>query len=216
MATAALEDVIQYRNEAVVLRFMETWDLPRADADDLFEQMNKWLWLTATTATIPDAPRLAITPSTKLVDEMWHTFILFTNEYVSYCDRYFGRYLHHDPTPQSEYETAINTYESDPDSYMRSLEETFARQYELVYDLLGEDTLVKWYQEYTERYTDEYMQRIWRWSFSPYDTRVRQSLRVAPTSAGAGPMSAGADPMSAGAGPMSAGADPMSAGAGDA
>lgn len=182
MAIAALQEVTQYKNEAVVLRFMETWDVPRADADDLFEQMNKWLWLHATSATMPDAPQLAISPSTKLVDEMWHTFILFTHDYVSYCERYFGRYLHHDPTPQSEYIATIEAYERDPQAYMQSLEDSFARQYELVYELLGEATLVKWYSEYTDRYTDEYMREIWRWSFSPYDTRVRESLRVASVS----------------------------------
>jgi hypothetical protein len=179
MAICALEEVMQYNNEAVVLRFMETWDLPRANADDLFEQMNKWLWLNAVTATMADAPRLAISPSTKLLDEMWHTFILFTVDYVSYCDRYFGRYLHHRPTPQSEYTSAIASYERDPQAHMQAIETIFARQYELVYDLLGEATLVKWYDEYTDRYTDEYMRSIWRWSFSPYDTRVRRSLRVA-------------------------------------
>jgi hypothetical protein len=183
MANATLEEVLQYKNDAIVLRFMETWDLPRADADDLFEQMNKWLWLTAVSETLPGAPRLAITQSTKLVDEMWHTFILFTSDYVAYCDRYFGRYLHHDPTPQAEYDAAIESFERDPRTYMQELEDSFARQSELVYDLLGEDTLIKWYREYTERYTDAYMQRIWRWSFSPYDTRVRGSLRVAPASA---------------------------------
>ena len=126
MATTALEEVLQYKNEAVVLRFMETWDLPRRDADDLFEQMNKWLWICAVSGTDPAAPRLAISPSTKLIDEMWHTFILFTQDYVSYCERYFGRYLHHAPTPQSEYHTAIDSYERDPDAHMHSLEVAFA------------------------------------------------------------------------------------------
>ena len=186
MATAALAEVMQYKNEAVVQRFMETWDLPRADADDIFDQMNKWLWLHATSAALPDPPRLAILPSTKLIDEMWHTFILFTRDYVAYCERYFGRYLHHNPTPQSEYKRAIASYERDPEAHMKALEVAFERQYELVYDLLGEDTLAKWYGEYTDRYTDEHMRQIWRWSFSPYDTRVRRSLRIAPASAGAG------------------------------
>jgi len=179
MTIAPLSDVLQYTNEAVVLRFMETWDLPRPDADDLFVQTNKWLWLTATTATMPDAPPLAISQSTKLLDEMWHTFVLFTHDYVTYCDRYFGQYLHHTPTPRAEYDAQIESYERDPAAHMARLEATFTRQYELVHDLLGEDTLVKWYGEYADRYTDEYMRQIWRWSFSPYDTRVRQSLRIA-------------------------------------
>lgn len=40
---------------------------------------------------------LNIGPSA-LVDIGWHTFILYTREYASYCQRAFGQYLHHNPT----------------------------------------------------------------------------------------------------------------------
>jgi hypothetical protein len=179
MAIAQLDEVERYTNEAIVLRFMETWDLPRADADDLFAQMLKWLWLTATVTAWPEPVTLAISQSTKLVDEMWHTFILFSKDYSAFCDRYFGAYVHHIPTPQAEYEKQIREYERDNEAYMDGLRELFSRQYEIVYDQLGEETLVKWYSEYADRYTDEYMRQIWRWSFSPYDTRVRESVRLA-------------------------------------
>jgi hypothetical protein len=32
------------------------------------------------------------------VDEAWHQFILYTAEYVAFCQRYFGRYVHHRPS----------------------------------------------------------------------------------------------------------------------
>ncbi|WP_330327890.1 glycine-rich domain-containing protein [Streptomyces pseudovenezuelae] len=32
------------------------------------------------------------------VDEAWHQFILFTVEYQKYCERFFGRYVHHAPS----------------------------------------------------------------------------------------------------------------------
>jgi hypothetical protein len=178
MAIVELEQVRRYTNEAVVLRFLETWDLPRAEADDLFDQMLKWLWLSATVTTWADPPPLAISQATKLLDEMWHTFVLFTRDYVAFCDRYFGFYLHHVPTPQSEYARQIAEYERDPEKYLENLKIQFARQYEIIFDLLGEETLVKWHSEYFDRYTDEFMRGIWRWSFSPYDTRVRQGVRL--------------------------------------
>ena len=34
----------------------------------------------------------------KNVDAVWHTFILFTEEYADFCDRYLGKFLHHKPT----------------------------------------------------------------------------------------------------------------------
>lgn len=35
------------------------------------------------------------------VDEVWHTFILFTRDYVSFCDETFGFFLHHQPAVPS-------------------------------------------------------------------------------------------------------------------
>lgn len=32
------------------------------------------------------------------VDEAWHEFVLFTGEYVAFCKRFFGRYVHHSPS----------------------------------------------------------------------------------------------------------------------
>src|SRR5215204_3736654 len=33
----------------------------------------------------------------KAVDEAWHEMILMTREYQAFCERAFGRYLHHSP-----------------------------------------------------------------------------------------------------------------------
>jgi hypothetical protein len=32
-----------------------------------------------------------------VVDAMWHEFILFTREYVDFCEEFLGSYLHHRP-----------------------------------------------------------------------------------------------------------------------
>lgn len=32
------------------------------------------------------------------VDEVWHQFVLFTVEYYTFCDKYFGHYAHHAPS----------------------------------------------------------------------------------------------------------------------
>lgn len=31
------------------------------------------------------------------VDPFWHSHIVFTRDYVSFCDRIFGEYIHHEP-----------------------------------------------------------------------------------------------------------------------
>ncbi|MBV1858533.1 MAG: hypothetical protein KUG77_08985 [Nannocystaceae bacterium] len=40
--------------------------------------------------------RQSLTPSPR-VDLAWHEFILCTRPYVEFCDRWFGRMIHHDP-----------------------------------------------------------------------------------------------------------------------
>jgi hypothetical protein len=39
----------------------------------------------------------------ELVDEVWHTFILFTKEYRIFCNAIFGEYIHHEPNVSSRY-----------------------------------------------------------------------------------------------------------------
>ncbi len=39
----------------------------------------------------------------ELVDEVWHTFILFTNEYRKFCEVIIGEYIHHEPNVASAY-----------------------------------------------------------------------------------------------------------------
>jgi hypothetical protein len=36
------------------------------------------------------------------VDEVWHQFILYTNEYMNFCERFFGRYVPHSPSNAPE------------------------------------------------------------------------------------------------------------------
>lgn len=41
----------------------------------------------------------------RVVDEAWHAFILMSREYTAFCQKAFGRYLHH--TPESQMKVAI-------------------------------------------------------------------------------------------------------------
>ncbi|HEY9584669.1 MAG TPA: hypothetical protein VJI33_03805 [Candidatus Paceibacterota bacterium] len=41
-------------------------------------------------------PKAGISPS-KLVDEMWHTHVLFTRDYAKFCETIAGKFIHHNP-----------------------------------------------------------------------------------------------------------------------
>lgn len=62
-----------------------------AEAEELFTEAKRYLVLCAAT------PELSFGMHSTMVDEAWHTFILFTSEYTEYGHHYFGDYLHHAP-----------------------------------------------------------------------------------------------------------------------
>jgi hypothetical protein len=37
-----------------------------------------------------------------LIDEGWHEFIMYTRDYSDFCQKFFGRYIHHQPNIPGE------------------------------------------------------------------------------------------------------------------
>ena len=37
-----------------------------------------------------------------VIDEMWHTFLLYSKDYYDFCHQYLGRMIHHRPTPRAK------------------------------------------------------------------------------------------------------------------
>lgn len=65
--------------------------LDRGQRDQVLEHLRAWfVILTA-------RPREQFGLPSRAVDVAWHEFILLTREYTSFCERAFGRYLHHEP-----------------------------------------------------------------------------------------------------------------------
>jgi hypothetical protein len=63
----------------------------REDGESLFVEVIKYLILNWT------YPGKRWSMFSRLIDEVWHQFVLFTVEYSAFCTRYFGGYLHHAP-----------------------------------------------------------------------------------------------------------------------
>jgi hypothetical protein len=64
----------------------------------LLEEALRFLEVAAN-STDPVAP-------SQSVDVAWHHFILFTRDYAAYCDRYLGRFIHHQPEMQGDGDAA--------------------------------------------------------------------------------------------------------------
>lgn len=144
----SLSYALRYRNREILLRFADQYGVSEEDAADLFTETKKWLWLN----TRADAPPLVVTAEMRMLDEMWHNFVLFTPEYIQYCDERFGGYVHHAPTPMAEKKRVRAAFQRDPEGAGEERNRELAAQYEYIYEKLGEETLIKWQVELPYRF----------------------------------------------------------------
>jgi hypothetical protein len=132
----SLDDVLAYRHPAVLRRYRKEHDASQQEAEEVFRETLKWLYLCHRAAADgPDGFDCSISPELEKLDWMWHTFLLFTRDYADFCDRSFGTFIHH--VPDEGEDEAVEVEET--------LRARLSRQLGLVYDVLGEETLTAWY-----------------------------------------------------------------------
>lgn len=148
VAITNLEEVLSYKNDDIIHRFAEEFNLTLVDSEAIFTEMKKWLWLCAIQSFQNSRSKRPTYPLTLfhemfVVDLMWHTFILFTHDYAKFCERYFGTFVHHVPRSSRVLPLA--------------LEEQSARirnTYEYIYDNLGEETLLSWCETLPRKFAE--------------------------------------------------------------
>lgn len=146
---ASLKKVLSYKFDNLLYKFMENFDVTFEEADELFTETKKWLWLCGQpTKDI----RMAIQHDMIMLDEMWHSFILFTKEYTEFGLKYFGRYLHHSPTVKTEKDKYEKERTKNPEKFIKKYKADLAEQMSYVYDMLGEESVVKWYETFPKKY----------------------------------------------------------------
>lgn len=149
---APLDVVLDYRNDLVIHGFTKRFAITADEAEKIFVEMLRWLWYIASTEPTDGNPEAhAIDDPLLIIDEMWHEFILVTRDYTRFCDSMFGRYIHHAPDDGSDQKPELKG----PADVKHALAALLARKrakYEAVYDWLGRDVFVTWYQEFPQRY----------------------------------------------------------------
>ncbi|MBI1859496.1 MAG: hypothetical protein HYR96_01085 [Deltaproteobacteria bacterium] len=140
-----LDDLIQYQHQPVIASYRRNYPEQADRAEDLFQSMLKYLWVSQKHGDerrrSPDDPALdfvlVMHEEMRAIDNMWHNFILYTQDYTEFCHSYFGEYLHHQPDmaliqthPQSEFAVLMEKY--------------------LLYlfENLGEETVTHWFGEH--------------------------------------------------------------------
>ncbi|MBC7542688.1 MAG: hypothetical protein H7338_08155 [Candidatus Sericytochromatia bacterium] len=138
----SLEQVLAYRHDGVIRNFQRNFPHLESVAPQLFTEMIRFLWLSrkheSDLQAQPEAAHLnfLFVMHTEMldIDNMWHAFILYTKDYMAFCETYFGEYMHHEP----------DVAETEPQT-----PEEFAVDLGLflsyTYDTLGEVTVRRWF-----------------------------------------------------------------------
>ena len=92
-------------------RLVQKQNWASKDAQEAIRRYRNFLFLIVKYPSEPLAPA----PD---VDEVWHTHILFTQEYMQACNAIFGSYLHHTPANE-ESEELMHTAQSNTSALYR-------------------------------------------------------------------------------------------------
>ncbi|GJM31487.1 MAG: hypothetical protein DHS20C18_04880 [Saprospiraceae bacterium] len=155
-----LDEVLLYENENVPHRFKKHFFLSDEEADDIFMETKKWLWFCAVAYELNRLGRIdfivGIIRGLPMIDQMWHNFILHTQAYEAFCNKYLGGFVHHVPTTKAADESKL----AKGDMHVEEMKGFYENQYSLTYDLMGEATCLKWYKEYAEKYSRAEIDKI--------------------------------------------------------
>lgn len=104
-----LSQILVYDNAPVINQFCkENPEISFEQTKQIFLDLLSWLWLSEHRLQRQLTTHI-IAPLAKL-DKMWHCFILHTQDYTEFCQKYFNRYLHHVVEPIG-YEHTMSTDE---------------------------------------------------------------------------------------------------------
>lgn len=155
MTLPNLNELLEYKHPAVLKLYEQNYPTNKLTAEQAFTEVLKYLWLSKKhTMELPenanneDFPSQCFMPrSMREIDEMWHEFILFTEDYTNFCLRYFGEYMHHLP----------NIFDNMPRP-RAVVEREIEKLLPYIYDNLDEATLCIWFSSYLDQTNDSILE----------------------------------------------------------
>ena len=90
-----------------------------SEGQALFDEVKKYLVLVRS-----DRTNIWLMHSLR-IDEVWHQFILFTTEYMDFCQRFFGNYVPHSPSNAPESDNIDSTEVASFELFTLRYEEVF-------------------------------------------------------------------------------------------
>ncbi|MEM1321237.1 MAG: hypothetical protein AAGG75_13360 [Bacteroidota bacterium] len=144
-----LDAILKYQNQAVIQRFITHHPEAAADAELIFDDLKRFLWLNVKLGEEGQrgqpVPDLSFSKSMTIIDEMWHEFILLTEYYAQFCQDWLGQFVHH-PTPMPRFEAHRQTQTEEA-----CMEIFLSELITCVYEHFGQEVAERWF-DYYEKY----------------------------------------------------------------
>lgn len=149
-----LDKLLTFSDENVISRFLDMYDVTETEAEDILTETLKFLYIS-------QIPGVFIPDDLLIIDEMWHNLILFTPLYHKFSKEYLNTpYFHHLPATKKEKDVRSEAMRIAPDEakeeYLKKLEFLLST----TYDYLGEETMVKWFKVYPQKYSKENIKKL--------------------------------------------------------
>ena len=137
-----LNQLIQFKKDKIITRYHKDYPHSKMYPEESWVELMKFVWLChkhqADKQSRPEDKALqfncVIHAEMSDIDNMWHTFLLFTRDYQQFClDFLDGVFFHHEPL-EEKVQIIPELYEKELTNYLS-----------YIYDNLGEETIIKWF-----------------------------------------------------------------------
>ena len=137
-----LDEILNFKHPAVVRRFQKDHPAKADQAETLFSDLLRFFWASKKhqVERLQEPHRadldfvFIMDEEMREIDQIWHVFLLYTQDYMEFCDRYFGEYLHHKPDVVPNFEKGAFDFEANLVKFL-----------DYAYDALGPDVVARWF-----------------------------------------------------------------------
>lgn len=155
-----LSELLEFgHDDEIIDGFINRYNVTIEEAKEILDETKKWLWLASESHNDRNIG-MSMDKPLLIIDEMWHNFIIYTKHYQQFCMDKFNKFVHHIPTPswtrkKTEFALLNNSSKDIEEKKKHSFD-----QLSFIYDKLGAETVMKWYEEFPTKYTADYIASI--------------------------------------------------------
>ena len=162
-----LKEALGYKNKDLSDRFCREYGADRKIANLLLKDLIRYLWLVyfssvlAKSSLIKNKNKFLVVPifeSMLPLDEMWHSFLLYSIDYEEFCRKHFNVVIPHIPDlpgmaqASPKHGPKKNALKSSDDRLLDSID--------FVWHTLGSKVANRWFKEYKDNFTVRISKKI--------------------------------------------------------